>query len=73
MSELAIEVRAPGEGEPDSLAIPLPEGSSGDAFSNGTRDLDGQLHRLFGLTEAQLTARWRQRLQDLAARSTDGA
>jgi hypothetical protein len=36
------------------------------------RDLDGQLHLLFDLTEAGLTARWRQRLQDLAARSTDG-
>jgi hypothetical protein len=37
------------------------------------RDLDGQLHQLFGLTEAALTALWRQRLQDLAAQSTDGA
>ncbi|MDX6374654.1 MAG: hypothetical protein QOD98_3642 [Nocardioidaceae bacterium] len=36
------------------------------------RDLDGQLHQLFGLTEAELTTRWRQRLLDLAARSTDG-
>jgi len=37
------------------------------------RDLDGQLQQLFGLTEAELTERWRQRLQDLAARATDGA
>ena len=36
------------------------------------RDLDGRLRQLFGLTEAELTARWRQRLEDLAARSTDG-
>jgi hypothetical protein len=36
-------------------------------------DLDGALRRVFGLTEAQLTARWRQRLHDLAARSADGA
>jgi hypothetical protein len=36
-------------------------------------DLDGQLHELFGLTEAELTTRWRQRLMDLAARSSDGA
>jgi leucyl aminopeptidase len=42
MDELAIEVSAPGEGEPDSLAIPFPEG--GPAFSNGTRELDEQLH-----------------------------
>ena len=37
------------------------------------RDLADRLGQLFGLTEAELTARWRQRLQDLAARSTDGA
>jgi leucyl aminopeptidase len=43
MSELTIEVRAPGEGEPDSLAILFPQGGGADAFSNGTRDLDGQL------------------------------
>src|SRR6266508_3146996 len=42
MDELAIEVRAPGEGESDSLAILFPEGTVG-AFSNGTRELDGQL------------------------------
>jgi leucyl aminopeptidase len=43
MDELAIEVRAPGEGEPDSLAIPFSEGSAGGPFSNGARELDGQL------------------------------
>jgi hypothetical protein len=37
------------------------------------RDLDAQLRQLFGLTEAELTARWRQRLEDLAAQTTDGA
>jgi hypothetical protein len=37
------------------------------------RDLDGELRRLFGLSEAELTARWRQRLQDLAAPSAAGA
>ena len=42
MDELAIEVRAPGEGEPDSLAIPFPEGTEG-TFSNGALELDGQL------------------------------
>jgi leucyl aminopeptidase len=42
MDELAIEVRAPGEGEPDSLAILFPEGTEG-TFSNGARELDGQL------------------------------
>jgi len=36
------------------------------------QELEGQLLKLFDLTEAELTARWRQRLQDLAARSTDG-
>jgi len=35
--------------------------------------LDEQLARLFGLTEAQLTARWRQRLQSLADRANAGA
>src|SRR5437867_6555190 len=43
MGELAIEVRAPGEGEPDSLAIPFSEGNAGGAFSNGARELDGRL------------------------------
>jgi hypothetical protein len=42
-----------------------------EAVSRG-QELDGQLRKLFGLTEAELTARWRQRLQDLAAQSTDG-
>jgi hypothetical protein len=42
-----------------------------EAVSSG-QELDGQLRRLFGLTEAELTARWRQRLQELAAGSTDG-
>jgi leucyl aminopeptidase len=42
MDELAIEVRAPGEGEPDSLAILFPEGTEG-TFSNGALELDGQL------------------------------
>jgi hypothetical protein len=37
------------------------------------QDLDGRLRELFGLTEAELTTRWRQRLQELAAQSTDGA
>ncbi len=36
-------------------------------------DVDGRLRGLFGLTEAELTTRWRQRLQDLATRATDGA
>ncbi len=39
---------------------------------SGGQDLDRQLRRSFGLTEAELTARWRQRLQALAARSSDG-
>jgi leucyl aminopeptidase len=50
MGEVAIEVKAPGEGEPDVIAIPFSEGSTGAAFSNGARELDGQLkgrlHRL---------------------------
>jgi hypothetical protein len=43
-----------------------------EAVSRG-QELDEQLGKGFGLTEAELTARWRQRLQDLAAQSTDGA
>jgi len=43
MGELTIEVRPPGEGEPDSLAIPFPQDGGGNVFSNGMRDLDGQL------------------------------
>jgi hypothetical protein len=35
-------------------------------------ELAGPLRSLFGLTEEQLTQRWRERLQDLAAASTDG-
>ena len=42
MGELAIEVRAPGEGKPDSLAILFSEGTE-SALSNGARELDGQL------------------------------
>ena len=42
-----------------------------EAVSAG-HDLDQELRRLFGLTESQLTARWRQRLQALAAHSSDG-
>jgi hypothetical protein len=34
--------------------------------------LDAELHRQFGLTEAELTARWRSRLEELAAHSGDG-
>jgi hypothetical protein len=37
------------------------------------QDLDAQLRRQFGLTERELTARWQQRLEELAARSSDGA
>ncbi len=43
MGEVTIEVEAPGEGQPHSLAIAYPGGSPGDGFSNGTRALDGQL------------------------------
>src|SRR6266516_6035119 len=43
MGEVTIEVEAPGEGEADSLAIAYPEGSPEGAFSNGARELDGQL------------------------------
>ncbi len=39
---------------------------------SGGQELDGQLRSLYGLTEASLTERWQQRLQDLAAESTDG-
>lgn len=41
MGEVTIEVKAPGEGEPDSLAVPFPTGSG--PFSNGARELDGLL------------------------------
>jgi leucyl aminopeptidase len=50
MGEVTIEVRAPGEGEPDSLAIPFMVGSTAGALSNGARELDerlkGRLQRL---------------------------
>ena len=36
------------------------------------QDLAGQLRDRFGLTEAELTARWRQRLRDLAASTATG-
>jgi hypothetical protein len=35
-------------------------------------DLAGQLRELFGLTEAELTTQWQQRLRDLAATTTAG-
>jgi hypothetical protein len=40
-----------------------------DQLAHG-RDLAGQLESQFGLTEAQLTARWQQRLRELAAQGT---
>ncbi|MBA3735182.1 MAG: leucyl aminopeptidase [Actinobacteria bacterium] len=47
MEKLTIEVRQPGEVEPDALAIPFPQE---DGLSNGTRTLDerlkGRLQRL---------------------------
>ncbi|HZE90058.1 MAG TPA: M17 family peptidase N-terminal domain-containing protein, partial [Verrucomicrobiae bacterium] len=43
MGEVTIQVEAPGEAEADSLAIAYPEGSPAGAFSNGARELDGQL------------------------------
>ena len=49
MDQLTIEVRQPGELEPDALAIPFPQDDSG-SLSNGTRALDerlkGRLQRL---------------------------
>jgi leucyl aminopeptidase len=42
MGEVTIEVTAPGEGEPDALALPFPAEPS-SRFSNGARELDGQL------------------------------
>jgi leucyl aminopeptidase len=49
MDEVAIEVKLPGQIEPDALAFPLPEDASGP-FSNGARVLDerlkGRLRRL---------------------------
>src|SRR6266550_3475397 len=42
MAEVVIEVKALGEGEPDSVAIPFPEGNTEGAFSNGARELDGR-------------------------------
>jgi leucyl aminopeptidase len=49
MDQLTIEVRKPGELEPDALAIPFPH-DDGPSLSNGTRALDqrlkGRLQRL---------------------------
>ena len=49
MDQLTIEVRQPGELEPDALAIPFPQ-EDGASLSNGTRALDerlkGRLRRL---------------------------
>ena len=49
MDQLTIEVRQPGELEPDALAIPFPE-EDGASLTNGTRALDerlkGRLQRL---------------------------
>ena len=42
MGEVTIEVEVPGQGQPDSLAIPL-SNDPGSAFSNGARELDGRL------------------------------
>ena len=49
MDEVAIEVKLPGQVEPDALAVPVVEGGVDD-FTNGARILDerlnGQLRRL---------------------------
>jgi hypothetical protein len=38
-----------------------------------TGELAGPLRSVFGLTEAQLTERWRDRLTELAATTPNGA
>ena len=53
-------------GSEDALVRLYDEVSRGQAFA-------ARLEALFGLTEGQLTARWRQRLEQLAASTTDGA
>jgi leucyl aminopeptidase len=51
MGEVAVEVRLPGQVEPDVLAVPIPE-DTGAALSNGARVLDDQLKgRLLRLAE----------------------
>ena len=45
---------------------------SSTSRSRGARDLAGRLDQLFGLTEAELTARCDSAWRDLAARSTEG-
>jgi leucyl aminopeptidase len=56
MDEVAIEVRLPGEIEPDALALPFPEDEAGP-LSNGARVLDerlrGRLSRLAADGELQ--------------------
>jgi leucyl aminopeptidase len=42
MGDVTVEIRQPGEIEPDTLAVPLAQGET-DALSNGARDLDRQL------------------------------
>ena len=43
MGEVVIEVKEPGEGEPDFMAIPFSEGSTEGGFSNEASEVDGQL------------------------------
>jgi leucyl aminopeptidase len=51
MGEVAVEVRLPGQIEPDVLALPVPEGGGG-APANGARILDERLQgRLQRLTQ----------------------
>ncbi len=49
MDEVAVEIKLPGQIEPDALAVPVPEGEP-DPLSNGARVLDerlrGRLRRL---------------------------
>src|SRR6266545_7948846 len=42
MDQVEVEVRLPGQIEPDALAVPFPEGASAQ-LSNGARELDSRL------------------------------
>jgi len=47
MGEVAVEVKLPGQVEPDVLALPVPEGGEA-ALSNGAKVLDEQLKGRLG-------------------------
>jgi leucyl aminopeptidase len=69
VDEVAIEVKLPGQIEPDALAVALPENGSG-SLSDGARTLDERLHGRLGRLAAD--GELKGRLGETVLLHTDG-